>query len=56
MNFVHTKTMKTKKFIMRVTEKEFAELKKRAGKMGLTVSAFVRLKALYEPEEKKGKK
>ena len=48
--------MKTKAFLMRLTEREFAELKKRAAKLGLTVSAFVRMKTLYEPEEKKGKK
>jgi len=37
-------------------DKQKEELKKGAAKLGLTVSAFVRMKTLYEPEEKKGKK
>jgi hypothetical protein len=49
--------MKTKMFLMRMTEEEFSELKKRAGKLGLTVSAYVRMKTLYEIDEgRKGKK
>ena len=61
IDIINTVIMKTKSFIMRVSEEEFSELKKRAGKLGLNVSAYVRMKTLYEIEEsrkaaKKGKK
>ncbi len=56
ISIVYTMHMKTKNYIMRLTEKEYNELKKRAGKLGLTVAAYIRMKTLYEPEEKKGKK
>ena len=48
--------MKTKMYAIRLTEKEWKELGKRAEKLGLSVAAYVRMKTLYEPEEKKGKK
>jgi hypothetical protein len=48
--------MKTKLYPIRLTEKEHKELGKKAKKLGLTIAAYVRMKTLYEPEEKKGKK
>jgi hypothetical protein len=47
--------MKTKVYPVRLTEEERKELEKRAKKIGLTVVAYIRMKTLYEPEEKKGK-
>jgi len=41
---------------MRISEKEHSDLKKRARKLGLSMAAYIRMKVLYEPEEKKGKK
>ena len=41
---------------IRLTEKEWKELEKKAKKLGLSVAAYVRMKTLYEPEEKGGKK
>ena len=48
--------MKTETYHIRLTEAERKELKKRAKKLGLTEAAYIRMKTLYEPEEKKGKK
>jgi len=48
---------KPKSILVRFTEKDFAQVERRAGKMGHTPSAFVRfvtLRALSEMEEKKG--
>jgi hypothetical protein len=47
--------MKTETYHIRLTEKERKELEKRAKKLGLSVAAYIRMKALYEPEEKKEK-
>ena len=53
----HTANMKTERFIVRMTKEEFSELKKRAGKLGLSASAYVRMKTLYEIDEgRKGEK